>query len=151
MRADSKKTRDAKIGERKLSPLGLRTFFFGLMLFAWWVLTIELPGRNLFSIVLHRGIERAYPPLTIWAFSVTQHWMKYRGWAVVAIVVAMLLHLWIWTRRERYDAWGQWLFKAGFLVFYIVLYGFFLLVFLGAELPIWTWPSGMGPVPVEQQ
>jgi hypothetical protein len=130
---------------RKPAPLYLRTFFFGLMLFAWWVLTVEVPGRMLFRIVVQRGVERQYTPLSVWAFSVTQSMMGYRGLAVGLIVVAMAFHYWLWTRLPRYDVYGKWLFRAGFLVFYIVLYTFFFLVFLGAELPVWTWPSEIVP------
>jgi len=121
------------------------------MLFAWWVASIELPGRNLFAIVVHRGVERHLAPLSIWAFGLTQTWMKYRAVAVVLIILAAGAHYFLSTRHPRYDVYGKWLFRTGFLVFYIALYLFFLLVFLGAELPVWTWPSQIAPVAVDQQ
>lgn len=130
---------------RKRSPLYLRTFFFGLMLLAWWVLTVEIPGRMLFRLALQRGVERQLTSISVWAFQVTQTLMRYRVAAVVVIMVAMVVHYWLWTRWPRYDVYGKWLVKAGFLVLYIVLYAFFLLIFLGAELPVWTWPSQIVP------
>jgi len=124
----------------------IRTFGFGLMLLVWWVITIELPGRNLFKIISSQHLERAFAPITVWAYGVTQLWMQYRTVAVVFIVLAMLLHYWLWYRRTRYDIYGKWLFRMGFLVLYIILYGYFISIFVGAELPIWTWPSNIGPV-----
>lgn len=128
-----------------MAPLALRSFFFGLMLLAWWVLTVEVPGRMLFRIVVQRGIERQYTSLSVWAYSITQTMMGYRGLGIALIMAAMVFHYWLWTRLPRYDVYGRWLFKAGFLVLYIVLYTFFLLVFLGAELPVWTWPQEIIP------
>ena len=134
-----------KSTERKTSPLYLRSFFFGLMLFAWWILTVEVPGRMLFRLALQRGVDRQLTTLSIWAYGVTQRLMSQRVWWMAVIVVTMALHYWLWTRWGRYDVYGKWLFRAGFLVLYVVLYAFFFLVFLGAEIPVWTWPSQIVP------
>ena len=122
-------------------PKFARSLGFGLMLAAWWIFAIEIPGRNLFIVAAQRGIERVLTPLTIWAFSFTQSVMAYRIWAVVLIVAAVVLHRWLWVRRERWDIFGKWVFKTAFLLIYIFLYGLFLVIFVGAELPIWRWPS----------
>lgn len=122
---------------QKLSPLPLRTFWFGLMLFAWWIVSIELPWRNLSKIITQRGVDRLYHPITVWAFGLSDSWARHRFAAVAFIVLAMALHYFFWIRYSKYDIYGKWLFKAAFLVIYIILYGFFLLMFLGAELPIW--------------
>jgi hypothetical protein len=114
---------------------------FGLMLVGWWLVSIELPGRNLFFLAAQRGIERQLAPITIWAFGFTQAAMTHRWWAVGLIVVAVILHRWLRVRRERWDIFGKWVFKAAFLVLYIILYGLFMAIFLGAELPIWMSPS----------
>ena len=113
------------------------------MLIAWWVVTIEIPGRNLFLITAQRGLERALAPITIWAFGFTSSMTTRRGWAVIFILAAILLHRWLWVRREKWDVWGKWLFKAAFVVLYIALYGLFLLIFLAAEFPIWFWPKNL--------
>lgn len=122
---------------KKLSPLPFRTFWFGLMLFAWWVVSIELPWRNLSAIITQRGVDRLYHPITIWAYRLSDVWARYRWVAVVIIIASMFLHYFFWTRFPRYDAYGKWLFKAVFFILYVILYGFFLIMFLGAELPIW--------------
>jgi hypothetical protein len=113
------------------------------MLIAWWVVTIEIPGRNLFLIAEQRGLERAFAPISVWAFEFTSRMTTQRVWAAVIVIAAVLLHRWLWVRREKWDAWGKWLFKAGFVVLYIALYGLFLLTFFAAELPIWFWPKNL--------
>ncbi len=111
------------------------------MLVVWWIATVEIPGHNLFRIAASNWVDRPFPPITVWAFALTQKLALYRGWAVVLIVVVTILHAWLWKRRERWDIYGKWVFKAAFLVLYILLYGIFLLVFIGAGIPIWTWPT----------
>lgn len=129
--------RSDNIKLEKLAPLPLRSFWFGLMLFAWWMVSIELPWRNLSKIITQRGVNRLYHPITVWAYQLTDSWARYRFVAIILIVIAMILHYVFWLRYARYDAYGRWLFKAAFLILYIILYGFFFLMFLGAELPIW--------------
>lgn len=126
-----------KTRPRKPTPLILRTLSFGLMIFLWWVMAIELPWRNLSAIVTQRGVQRAYHPLSIWAFQLSDKWAGYRTLAVILIVAAMVLHYFLWIRYPKYDVYGRWLFRAGFLVLYILLYAFFFIMFVGAELPIW--------------
>jgi hypothetical protein len=130
-------TTDPEKDRKNLPPLPIRTFWFGFMLLAWWISTIELPWHNLSRIVTQRGVERMYHPLTIWVYGLSDSWGRHRITAVFIIVLAMGFHYFIWTRYPGYDAYGRWVFKAGFLVLYILLYGFFFLMFLGAELPIW--------------
>lgn len=117
------------------------TLGFGVFLLAWWVITIEIPGRNLFLIAAQRGIERALAPVTVWTYAFTQRAMLHRWWAFAAIAALLLIHRWLWVRREKWDVYGKWLFKAGFFVFYLLLYLVFMIVFIGAELPIWQWPG----------
>jgi len=128
-------------------PSWLRSVGFGVMLVCWWLVTIELPAWNLFRIIANRGIERVYAPITVWAFAQTQHWQMYRGTAILVILVAVVFNYWLWYRRMRYDAWGKWLFRAGFLVLYILLYGYFILIFIGAELPVYSIPSNLQVLP----
>jgi hypothetical protein len=118
------------------------------MMITWWVFTIEIPGRNLFRVITNYGVHRSYAPITIWAFRITGEWIQYRWLAVVGIFAAIIMHYWFSSRLDRYDVYGRWLYKAVFVAVYILLYGSFLLIFAGAELPIWTWPSELG-IPVE--
>jgi hypothetical protein len=113
------------------------------MLIAWWVVTIELPGRNLFLIAGQRGLERALAPITIWALEFTSRMTTQRVWAAIIVIAAVLLHRWLWVRRGKWDVFGKWLFKAGFVALYVLLYGVFLLIFFAAELPIWFWPKNL--------
>ena len=111
------------------------------MLVGWWVVTIELPGKALFHIVAQRVVERALPPISVWAFGLTQAWMSYRFLALCLIIVAVFFHRFLWMRRVKWDVYGKWLFKSGFLLFYIVLYAFFLLNFLAMEWPLRSLPT----------
>jgi hypothetical protein len=130
----------SKPADRDEIPGIARSLGFGAMLALWWVLTFELPGRNLFLLAAQRGIERPLAPVTIWAYGLTQQAVGVRGLAVVLIVLAMVLHAWLWRRRARWDVYGRWVFRAGFFVLYVILYGLFLVVFVASELPIWTMP-----------
>jgi hypothetical protein len=107
------------------------------MLACWWAATFEIPGRMLFLIAAQRGIERHLAPITIWAYAFTQKGIGDRGWAIAAVLLSVVVHRWLIIRRERWDVFGKWVFKAAFLVLYIFLYGLFLLIFLGTEFPIW--------------
>lgn len=126
-------------------PSIVRSILFGIMLFVWWILTIEIPGWNMFRIVTARGIERQYAPLTAWTYGVTQLWMEHRVAAIVIIFLAVIVHYWLWYRRQRYDVFGKWVFKTAFLVLYIIMYAFFLVILIGMEIPIRTMPSLGGP------
>ncbi len=128
-------------------PSWLRSIGFGLMLAIWWVVTVEIPAWNLFRIVANRGVERQYAPITLWAFDQSMQWQHYRGLVIVLILLAVGLNYWLWYRLTRYDAWGRWLFKAGFLVVYIIMYGYFIAIFIGAELPVYTIPPTLQALP----
>jgi hypothetical protein len=132
----------------KAPPLILRSFVFGLMLLAWWIATVELPGRNLFLIVAQNAMDRHFSAITIWAYGSTQALMQYRWLGVIGIFLGIGAHYFFSVRQPRYDIYGKWLFKTAFLVLYIILYGYFFMIFIGAELPIWTWPAQVTPAGV---
>ena len=117
-----------------------RTLGFGLMLIAWWIVTIELPGRNLFMVIAQNWIERSYYPITIWAYGFTQKLIALRPAGGVVIALLIALHIFLWKRYPDYDIYGRWLFRTFFFLLYILLYGVFFAVFIGAELPIWINP-----------
>lgn len=132
------------------SPGFIRSLGFGAMLVVWWVATFEFPGHILFKISTSNWVSRGVGPLTAWAWAVTEKMIANRVWGAVAIIAVVILHAWLWRRYSRWDIYGKWLFKAGFVVLYIVLYTIFILVFLGAELPIWTWPAEITDMPAAQ-
>ena len=107
------------------------------MLVMWWVVSIEIPGRNLFLIAAQRGIDMKLAPISVWAFSLTQTAMSYRFLAGLFIVAGVIVHRLLRVRQGGWDIFGKWVYKAAFLVLYIFLYGLFLLIFIGAELPVW--------------
>ncbi|HDS31127.1 MAG TPA: hypothetical protein ENN67_08805 [Firmicutes bacterium] len=111
------------------------------MLLFWWICTIEIPGHILFRIAQSNWVERSTGLLTLWAFNFTMTLSHYRPHAILVIIALVILHHWLSIRREKWDVYGKWLFRAGFLLLYIILYAIFMLVFLGVEIPVWTWPS----------
>ena len=126
-----------KSPDKELRPLFAGSLGFGLMLACWWICTFEIPGRTLFRLATQPGVDRHFAPITVWAYVFTQDGMSDRIWAIAAILIAVFVHRLAWVRRPRWDVFGIWVFKAGFLILYILLYGTFFLVFLGAEFPIW--------------
>jgi len=114
---------------------------FGAMLVIWWILSIEIPRWNLFRIDNMRSLALTLSPITEWVYGVATLWAEYRWLGIILIIASAPFHYFLWKRRMGYDQWGKWLFKAGFMVFYVILYAFFLIMLLGAELPIYTNPA----------
>lgn len=111
------------------------------MLVVWWIVTFEIPARMLFMMAAQRGVERGLPPITLWAFRITHDAVEHRWTAVLLIVFSVFFHFWLLRRWEKWDAFGKWVFKAAFIIFYVILYGLFLVIFIGVEYPVWFWPS----------
>jgi hypothetical protein len=116
------------------------------MLAAWWLATVEIPGHMLFRMYESNWVARSVGPITVWAFGFTSKLSGLRIPAFIIIIAAVFIHSWLWKRHAGWDAYGQWVFKAGFFVLYAILYAIFILVFLGAEVPVWTWPSELTQV-----
>ena len=127
--------------KEKIGPSLPRSVGFGLMLFAWWIFSIEIPRWNIYRLGHMRGLVLSMAQITEWVYGVANLWSHYRGLAVVIIIIAVPVHYFLWKRRMQYDTWGRWLFKAGFMTFYVIMYAFFLFMLLGAELPIYTNPA----------
>ena len=117
-----------------------RTLGFGALLVSWWILTFEIPGKNLFRIAAQEGVSRKLGPITLWAYDFTQRAITARSWAIVFFVIAIILHSILWRRRAKWDIYGKWLFRAGFFALYLIMYGLFLLIFAAVEIPLWTMP-----------
>jgi len=133
-----------KLKTRRVYPLPVRTLGFGLLLVAWWLLSIELPARNLSTIRNTYGISQTYPVITDFVHDLTTGLQNFRWLGAIFIIALTICHYVLWKRFEKCDAWPKFLFRFGVVVFYVLLYGFFFVMFLGAELPLWLWPRATG-------
>ncbi|MFH1675407.1 MAG: hypothetical protein ABIC40_00175 [bacterium] len=119
----------------------VRTLGFAALLISWWILTFEIPGKNLFRIAAQTGVSRKLAPITLWAFEFTQRALTARSWAIFFFILAIFLHSILWHKRVNWDVWGRWLFKTGFFVLYLFMYALFLIIFVAVEFPLWTMPK----------
>jgi hypothetical protein len=119
-------------------PLVLRTIGFTLMLVSWWILALEVPYRNLYKIIIEgRGGLSQFPNISVFAFKFSEQMVTFhRLHGIIGIIILVAAYFILSRRVDSWDIWGRWIYKFSFGVLYFILYGLFLVMFIGVELPL---------------
>ena len=116
----------------------IKSIGLGISLIVWWIVSFEIPVRSLFKIIVEgRGGEMDYSVLTLGAYSLSTFMTEHRLYGLIFIFAAVIVNFISKRKSDGFDVWGWWLFRTGFLILYVILYGLFIFMFIGTEIPFW--------------